>query len=145
VKFNCLGLLFLLSLGLWSDLGAAESGFRFSKAEVRREVIAAVDGQLAAFRDEDVNKAYDFAAAGLRAQTSMRRFGTIVRENYPEIWHNSRAEYGLVRDDGTHATVLVVVYSGKAEATFDYVLLRERNTWRIGSVMRHEAPRKKSL
>jgi hypothetical protein len=145
VTFCCLGILFLLSLGLGSNLGAAESDFRVSKREVRRAVIRAVDGQLAAFRDGNVGKAYDYAAAELRFQTSMRRFAAIVRENYPEIWKNTRAEYGLVRDDGTHATVLVVVYAGKTEATFDYVLLRERGAWRIGSVLRHEASRKQSL
>jgi hypothetical protein len=145
VKFTFVAVLFFLGVGLLPDVGAAESGFRVSKPDVRKAVIAAVDGQLAAFRSEDLNKAYDYAATGLRAQTSMRRFATIVRENYPEIWRNTRAEYGLVRDDGTHATVVVAVYSAKTEASFDYVLLRERGAWRIGSVIRHEALRKKSL
>lgn len=145
VKFNWLRFLLLFALGLLSNAGAAESGFRVSKSEVRKAVIAAVDGQLGAFRGEDVGKAYEYSSLGLRAQTSLRRFGSIVRENYPEIWRNTRAEYGLVHDDGTHATVLVVVYSGKTEAAFDYVLLRERGAWRIGSITRHEAQRKKSL
>jgi hypothetical protein len=124
---------------------AADAGFRASKPQVRKEVVAAVSGQLAAFRAEDVSKAYDYAAAGMRAQTSLRRFAAIVRENYPEIWANERAEFGLVRDDGTHATVLVHVASARGAATFDYVLIRERGAWRIGSVMRHQATRKNSV
>jgi hypothetical protein len=145
VKSSWLGILFLLGLGVLSQLGAAESDFRVSKREVRQAVIAAINAQLAAFRTQDLAQAYEYASAGLRAQTSLRRFGAIVRENYPEIWKNTRAEYGLVRDDGRHATILVVVYAEKTAATFDYVLLRERGGWRIGSVLRHEASRKQSL
>jgi hypothetical protein len=134
-------------VGIVATLGvaAAENGFRASKPQVRKEVIAAVSGQLAAFREDEPAKAYDYAAAGLRAQTSLRRFAAIVRENYPEIWNNERAEFGLVRDDGTHATVLVYVASAEGGATFDYVLTRERGAWRIASVMRHQATRKNSV
>jgi hypothetical protein len=140
-------LLFGILLGLvaWAGARAAEGGFRASKPQVRKEVVAAVTGQLAAFRGDDLSKAYDYAAAGLRAQTSLRRFAAIVRENYPEIWDNERAEFGLVRDDGTHATVLVHVASAQGGATFDYVLIREQGAWRIGSVMRHQATRKNSV
>jgi hypothetical protein len=144
VMHRCLLLGFLLGLAV-VGARAAEGGFRTSKRQVRQEVVAAVTGQLAAFRAEDVSKAYDYAAAGMRAQTSLRRFAAIVRENYPEIWANERAEFGLVRDDGTHATVLVHVVSARGGATFDYVLIRERGGWRIGSVLRHQATRRNSV
>jgi hypothetical protein len=110
---------------------------RASKAAVRKEVIAAVGGQLEAFRAGDAQKAYGFAAAPLRAQTSLRNFVAILQANYPEIWANSGAEYGIVRDDGARATLLVHVTSPSGEATFNYVLLKERGGWRIGSVVRH--------
>ena len=101
-----------------------------------------IDAQLAAFRAGDAAKAYGYAAGPLRAQHPLRIFAAIVRNNYPEIWANLRAEYGLVRDNGTHATVLVHVFAPEGGAAFDYVLLQERAGWRIGSVVRHE-PRKK--
>ena len=48
----------------------------------------------------------------------------------------------LVRDDGTRATVLVHVRAKGGDAAFDYVLLRERAGWKIGSVVRHVARKK---
>jgi hypothetical protein len=117
---------------------------RASKPAVRKEVIAVIEAQLAAFRDGDVMKAYGFAAMPLRAQTPLRAFVAIVQANYPEIWANTRAEYGLVRDNGSHATVLVEIFAEEAQGTYDYVLIRERAGWRIGSVIRHQPPRRKN-
>jgi hypothetical protein len=64
-----------------------------------------------------------------------------VLNNYPEIWSNTKAEFGLVRDDGTRATVLVQVYAKEGSAGYDYGLVKERDGWRIESVLRH-APKK---
>ena len=135
---------------LWLLLGistacrgsAADGGFRTSKPEVRKDVIAVIEAQLAAFRTRDIAKAYGYAAAWLHAQTPLRAFSSIVQNNYPEIWAGIRAEYRLVRDDGTHATVLAHVFAKDSNAAYDYVLVKERGGWRIGSVLRHE-PRKK--
>jgi hypothetical protein len=120
----------------------APSGFRASKADLRKQVIAVIDAQLEAFRSGDLEQAYGYAAAVLRFQTPPEAFAAIVRDNYPAIWANTRAEYGIVRDDGTHATVLVHVFSTYGGASYDYVLVKERRGWRIGSVTRREAGRK---
>lgn len=109
-----------------------------SKPEVRKEVVAAIDGQLAAFRKHDVRKAYAFAASALQAQKPLRVFGAIVRTNYPEIWANTRAEYGIVHDDGSTATVLVHVYAGDRDAGYDYTLVKEDGRWRVHDVLRHD-------
>lgn len=123
---------------------AGEGGLRASKPEVRKEVVAVIEAQLAAFRAGDVAKAYGYAAAPLRAQNPLRVFAAIVQNNYREVWTSTRAEYGLVRDDGRHAAVLVHVFAAASDAAYDYVLVKERAGWRIGSVVRHEA-RKKSI
>jgi hypothetical protein len=120
---------------------AADDGQRASKPEVRREIVAVIDAQLAGFRAGDVRKAYGFASAELRAQKPLQVFAGIVRDNYPEIWSNLRGEFGLVRDDGTTATVLVHVYGKDSEASYDYTLVKEPVGWRIGAVLRH-APKK---
>lgn len=114
---------------------------RASKPEVRKEVVAVIEGQLAAFRAQDTKKAYALAASALRAQRSLRQFLQIVQGNYPEIWTNTRAEFGLVRDDGVRATVVVQVVSKEGKADYDYGLVKERDGWRIDSVLRH-APKK---
>jgi hypothetical protein len=120
--------------------GAADDAMRASKPDVRKEVIAAIEGQLAAVRAGDVRKAYGYAAAELRAQNPLPKFVDIVRTGYPEIWASTRAECGLVRDDGTLAKLPVHVFGREGSATYDYTLVRERGGWRIRDVLRH-APR----
>lgn len=121
--------------------GAADGGLRASKPEVRKEVVTVIEGQLAAFRAKDTKKAYTFAAAALKAQTPLRQFLKIVELNYPEIWANTKGEFGVVHDDGTRATVLVQVFSKDGRADYDYGLVKEKDDWRIDSVLRH-APNK---
>lgn len=122
-----------LAAGVW-----AQGDLRISRPEVKAEVTSAIEGQLAALRAGDVNKAYGFASAPLRAQMNLRAFAAVIQGNYREIWANERAEIGLVRDDGRRARVMVHVHSKHGAATFDYVLVRERAGWRIGSVLRRE-------
>lgn len=114
---------------------------RASKPDVRKDVVTAIEGQLTAFRRGEVEQAYRFAAADLRAQKPLPAFVAIVQGNYPEIWANRRAEFGIVRDDGTRATVTVQVYAKDGDAGYDYTLIRERAGWRIYGVVRH-APKR---
>jgi hypothetical protein len=109
---------------------------RASKPEVKKEIVAAIEGQLAAFRKGEVEKAYGFASAELRAQKPLRTFVAIVEANYPEIWANTRAEYGIARDDGVQATLLVKVFTKDSDATYNFTLVRERTGWRIYGVLR---------
>lgn len=115
-----------------------------SKPEVKTAIVAAIEGQLAAFRKGDSAKAYSYAARELRAQKPLRTFTAIVRESYPEIWANVRAEFGIVRDDGTQATVTVQVFTKDAEAAYDYTLVKETPGWRVYGVVRHEGKRRNS-
>lgn len=137
----------LLGVFGWMTLvaQAAEPGaMRASKPAVRTEIVEVIDGQLAAFRTKEVGRAYAYASTGLQQQTPIRRFAILVRDGYPEIWANARAEYGLVRDDGTRATVTARVFGeGGESAAYDYVLVRENEVWRIAGVLRHEAKSEK--
>lgn len=118
--------------------GAQEEGLRASKPEVRKLIVATIDSQLAAIRRHDLVRAYSFSAADLRAQKPLDVFVAIVRNNYPEIWANTRAEYGIVRDDGRMATVLVHVFAKDGDASYDYELVHQRDGWRIHGVLRHD-------
>lgn len=111
---------------------------RASKPEVKKEIVAVIDAQLAAFRKGDTAKAYSYAAADLRAQKPLKIFAAIVRDNYPEIWASTRAEPGIVRDDGAHAAVTVQVYGKSEDAAYDFTLVKEKAGWRIYGVVRHE-------
>ena len=116
---------------------AADRVMRASKPEVKKEIVTVIESQLAAFRQGDVAKAHTFAAADLRAQKPLRVFAAIVQESYPEIWANTRAEFGIVRDNGTQATVTVQVYSKAGDAAYDFTLAKELVGWRIYGVVRH--------
>jgi hypothetical protein len=135
--------LFLL-LFLLGTVRAAAAEPRASTAAVRQEIVAVIAAQLAAFREGDPGGAYALASADLRAQRPPAAFAEIVRRNYPEIWTNTRAEYGIVRDDGARAAVAVQVYSKTGDAAYDYELVRERSGWRIRGVLRRTARREKA-
>lgn len=129
-------------LGVFTMMQAAEA-WRASKPEVRKEVVAVIEAQLAAFRKGDPKKAHSYASAELRAQKPLPVFSQIVQANYPEVWANTRAEFGIVRDDGQRATVTVHVYSKSGDTGYDYVLVKERQGWRVHGVVRHEGRRPK--
>jgi hypothetical protein len=128
------------ALGLGSGLRADDADLPASKAQVRREIITVIEGQLAAFRKHDLPRAYTLAAAGLRAQVAPARFAEMVKSGYPAIWNNVRAEYGLVRDDGESAVlhVRVTARDGESEG-YSYILFKDPDGWRIAQVVADEA------
>lgn len=134
-SFQLVAVVFATAITL---LAGADSARRASTPEVKKEIVAVIEGQLTAFRKGDVEKAYGYAATELRAQKPLRAFTAIVKESYPEIWSNTRAEFGIARDDGSQATVTVQVYSKAGGAAYDFTLTKERVGWRIYGVVRHE-------
>ncbi len=108
-----------------------------STAAVRKAVITVIEGQLAAFRDQKPEAAYEFAAPALRTALPLRRFLSVVKTGYPEIWTNQQASFGVVRDNGERATVAVKVQGAEGSASYDYILLKVADGWRIGGVLRH--------
>lgn len=131
----------ILVLGLITGVaGAAENRtMPASKQAVKSEIVTSVEGQLAAFREGEMGKAYAYASTVLQMQTSIGRFVQLVRQGYPEIWSNARVEFGLVRDDGRRAMVTARVFAQDgSSAAYDYVLVKEEDFWRIAGVLRHE-------
>jgi len=122
-----------------------EGAMRASKPDVRKRIVATIDAQLEAFRRQDFERAYAYSATDLRAQKPLQVFVAIVRTNYPEIWANTRAEYGIVRDDGETAKLLVHVFAQDADASYDYELVRERAGWRIHGVLRHDPTKEEKV
>lgn len=128
----------LLASFVWVPCARPQEAMPASKPAVRKQIVAAIDGQLAAFRKHDLVTAYGYAAAALRMEKPLPMFAAIVQANYPEIWANTRAEYGIVHDDGTTATVLVHVFAAGADASYDYTLVKEGNGWKVHDVLRHD-------
>lgn len=126
---------------------AAEPGApKASKPAVKAEIVAVIEGQLAAFRAGEVGKAYAYAAAVLQSQMPVRSFARLVRDGYPEIWANTRVEFGLVRDNGQLATLTARVFAKDGtSAVYDYVMAKEDDVWRIAGVLRHEKKGEKGI
>jgi len=108
-----------------------------STFQVRKDVIAVIDSQLKAFRSHDLLKAYGWAAPALRAQVPLSQFIAIVKSGYPEVWANQGASYGVVRSSDERATVAVKVKGPDGSASYDYILLKAPDGWRVGGVLRH--------
>ncbi len=140
------GLVVALMLVRLSARAAEPGAPRASKAVVKAEAVAVIEGQLAAFRAGEAGRAYAYAAMSLQSQMPLRSFARLVREGYPEIWKNKRAEFGLMRDDGRRATLTVRIFAmDGTSAAYDYVLLKEDDVWRIAGVLRNEAKGEKGV
>ena len=114
---------------------------RYSRPEVRKELMAVVEKQLAAFRANDFAAAYALAAKDLRSQFTLKQFEVMLARGYPVIVHNRRADFGLPMDDGMVATLPVkIVAADGATIAYRYTLVKEPGGWRITGV-RSEKPR----
>ena len=130
----------MLGLTIGGAVAAENRMLPASKPEVKADIVASVEGQLAAFREGQIEKAYAYASTVLQMQTPFRQFVQLVRQGYPEIWSNVRVEFGLVRDDGRRATATARVFAQDgSSAPYDYVLVKEDDFWRIVGVLRHQA------
>ena len=117
---------------------------RLSPKKVRDAVHAVVEGQLAAVRAGDFERAYAFAAAGIKAQFDARLFGLMIRRGYPALLRPGQTDIGIVRDNsqGTAQVVVTVTDAAKRDTTYRYRLVQETAGWRIsGVVLEQRAPR----
>ncbi len=132
-----------LALGA-APAGAAEDGFRPSGREVRAAVRATVEGQLAAFRADDPERAYGFASLGIRRQFRAPVFAEMIRRGYPMLLAHRRAEFGLVRDNRAgRARVEVTVFDARDRPTrLLYQLAEEEAGWRVEGVVALAPPRR---
>src|SRR5204862_390148 len=89
-----------LMIGAVGPVSAADaSAPHYSKPDVRKELVAVVEGQLAAFRANHFAQAYALAARALREQFTLQQFSTMIVRGYPLIAQSKRSECGLPMDD----------------------------------------------
>lgn len=130
-------LLLLAWLVVFAPCARAEDAAKPSTPEMKEKLHAVIRGQLAAFRKDDFAGAYKFAAAGIREQFPLAAFESMVKTSYPEIAKSTDAIFGLTLDDGTKAVVNVRVVGAKEEsASYQYLLEKDGEEWRIGGVFK---------
>jgi len=133
--------IFLL-LVLGATLAAAEplaggggEPMRLSAPEVRAELVEVVGNQLAAFRAGDWKRAYAQSARSFQAVIALPQFMTLITKNYGVVWKNTRAEFGLPRDNGRVAVVPARVFSAQGSIPYQWLLVKEDGHWRITGVI----------
>ena len=129
IKIACvvLFLIILLRAVVFADEGRS----------VMEEVHYTISSQIDAFKKNDVNEAYTFAAPNIQAQfPNPDTFGLMVRNGYPIIWKPKSFKFVKFKDLGDKCIqrVLFQSYKGSFE-TYDYILEKNNNLWRIAGVL----------
>ena len=132
----------LALIGLVVAAGAAEPEMRLSPKKVRDEVKAVVESQLAALRQGEVETAYRFAAEGIRRQFDARVFGLMLKRGYAPLLRHTKADVGIVRDDGDGAAQVAVTVTDRVNRStaYRYWLVQEEEGWRISGVVLEQKP-----
>ena len=129
IKISWLSLFFMILLRalIFADEASA----------VREEVHLTISSQIEAFKKNDVEEAYTFAAPNIQAQfPNPETFGLMVRNGYPTIWKPKSFKFAKFKDLGDKCIqrVLFQSYSGSLE-TYDYILEKNNNLWKIAGVL----------
>ena len=96
-----------------------------------------ISSQIDAFKDNDVKKAYTFAAPNIQAQfPNPDIFGLMVRNGYPIIWKPKNYKFTAFKDLGNRCIqrVLFQSYNGSLES-YDYILEKDGDLWKIAGVL----------
>ena len=96
-----------------------------------------ISSQIDAFKDNDVKKAYTFAAPNIQAQfPNPDIFGLMVRNGYPIIWKPKNYKFTTFKDLGNRCIqrVLFQSYNGSLQS-YDYILEKDGDLWKIAGVL----------
>ena len=104
---------------------------------VIKEVRNIISSQIEAFKENNIKKAYTFAAPNIQAQFSNPEvFGLMVKNGYPIIWRPKSFKFTKFQDFGNKSVqrVLFQSYDGRLE-TYDYILEKYDDLWKIAGVL----------
>ena len=106
-------------------------------ADESKMVRYTISSQIEAFKENNIEKAYTFAAPNIQAQFSTPEvFGSMVKNGYPIIWRPKSFKFTKFQDHGNRSIqrVLFQSYDGRLE-TYDYILEKYDNLWKIAGVL----------
>ena len=96
-----------------------------------------ISSQIEAFKDNNIEKAYTFAAPNIQAQFSKPEvFGLMVKNGYPTIWRPKSFKFTKFQNLGNKSIqrVLFQSHDGRLE-TYDYILEKYDDLWKIAGVL----------
>ena len=121
-----------LFIPLFSSLVFADE----SEIEMKK-VRNTISSQIEAFKENNIKKAYTFAAPNIQAQfPNPDVFGLMVRNGYPVIWRPKSFKFTKFQDLGNKSIqrVLFQSYDGSL-TTYDYILEKYDGLWKIAGVL----------
>lgn len=95
-----------------------------------------IDGQITAFRAENAESAFTFAAPNIKGMFGTpERFGQMVRQGYPMVWQPGSVEYLDTRRQGSAWTqdVLITDAGGRLHK-LEYTMVELPDGWKIAGV-----------
>jgi hypothetical protein len=101
-----------------------------------------IDGQIAAFLAQDVERAFGFASPMIRGMfRTPEVFGQMVRQGYPMVWRPADVRYGTAESAGavTRQTVIITDQAG-AVHLLEYEMIPMEGGWLINGVRLLQAP-----
>ena len=102
---------------------------------VAAAITATVKDQLEAIRKGDYERAYSYAAPGLRRGGDLKRFEAMIRGDYPVVAENQGFVLGDIMHDDDSAAVNVVISNAVGRVVvYQYRLGLEKDGWRVQGV-----------
>ena len=120
---------------LFGSLNVLASEQTYKDAE--QIVKKVISSQLMAFKEKNIEKAYSFAAPNIQRQFfNAENFGLMVKNGYPVIWKPKSYQFVKFSSNGTRSIQRVLFRSSTdALLTYDYLLEKFSNEWRIAGVI----------
>ena len=106
-------------------------------ADESEMVRSTISSQIEAFKENNIKKAYRFAAPNIQAQfPTPEVFGMMVKNGYPVIWRPKSFKFTKFQNLGNKfiQRVLFQSYDGGLE-TYDYILEKYADRWKIAGVL----------
>lgn len=105
-------------------------------------ITSTIDGQFAAFLEDDFNRAFSFASPMIQnIFRTPERFGMMVRQGYPMVHRPAEVQYGSAEVDGmvTRQRVLITDQAG-TQHLLEYEMFPMGGSWLINGVRFLQAP-----
>lgn len=104
---------------------------------VENTVKRIISSQILAFKQNNLEEAYSFAAPNIKRQFSdADKFGMMVKNGYPVIWEPKSYRFVKFSTNGKRSIQRVIFKSANdALVTYDYLLEKFNSEWTIAGVM----------
>ncbi|WP_415922027.1 DUF4864 domain-containing protein [Tateyamaria sp. SN6-1] len=107
-----------------------------------QEIEGVISDQIEAFKVDDFERAFTFAAPNIRGIfRTPENFGVMVRRGYPMIWRPAEVDFlDLRQEQGQFIQTVRIEDAAGTTHLFAYSMTETEDGWRISGVQPLEAP-----